>query len=111
MSTVLPRVSSYEDSMVDSFPEQADEDDYDDTTEEFYEPEQPSWKNNAKVEPYNSFSNAQDKNGRINGPSKLKEPTKFESRNRNPDDELNALLKVLIVCILYLTFFNKFIFI
>lgn len=92
MSTsVLPRVSSYEDNMVDSYPEQADEDDYD-TTEEFYEPEQPSWKNNTKVESY-SFLNAQDKNRRINGQTKLKEPPRSESRNWSPDDELNALLK------------------
>ncbi|PWA92150.1 ATP binding microtubule motor family protein [Artemisia annua] len=92
MSTsVLPRVSSYEDSMLDSYPEQADEDDYD-TTEEFYEPEQPSWKNNTKVESY-SFSNALDKNRRINGQTKSKEPPRSESRNWSPDDELNALLK------------------
>lgn len=91
-TTVLPRVSSYEDGMVDSYPEQADEDDYD-TTEEFYEAEQqPSWKNNTKVESYN-FSNAQDKNRRINGQAKSKEPPKSESRNSNPDDELSALLK------------------
>ncbi|KAL9995525.1 hypothetical protein Hdeb2414_s0796g00947941 [Helianthus debilis subsp. tardiflorus] len=93
-TTVLPRVSSYEDNMVDSYPEQADEDDYD-TTEEFYEPEQPSWKynnNNTKVEAYN-FSNAQEKNKIINGQTKSREPPKSESRNWNPDDELNALLQ------------------
>ncbi|KAI3803409.1 hypothetical protein L1987_31560 [Smallanthus sonchifolius] len=91
-TTVLPRVSSYEDNMVDSYPEQADEDDYD-TAEEFYEAEQPSWNNNnTKVEPY-SFSNAPDKNRRINGQTKSKEPPKSESRNWNPDDELNALLQ------------------
>ncbi|MFS7992323.1 putative plus-end-directed kinesin ATPase [Helianthus anomalus] len=93
-TTVLPRVSSYEDNMVDSYPEQADEDDYD-TTEEFYEPEQPSWKynnNNTKVEAYN-FSNAQEKNRIINGQTKSREPPKSESRNWNPDDELNALLQ------------------
>ncbi|XP_022006122.1 kinesin-like protein KIN-13B isoform X2 [Helianthus annuus] len=93
-TTVLPRVSSYEDNMVDSYPEQADEDDYD-TTEEFYEPEQPSWKynnNNYKVEAYN-FSNAQEKNRIINGQTKSREPPKSESRNWNPDDELNALLQ------------------
>lgn len=95
-TTVLPRVSSYDDGMVDSYPEQADEDDYD-TTEEFYEAEQqPSWKNNTKVESYN-FSNAQDKNRRINGQAKSKEPPKSESRNSNPDDELSALLKVRIL--------------
>ncbi|KAI3712031.1 hypothetical protein L1987_70580 [Smallanthus sonchifolius] len=91
-TTILPRVSSYEDNTVDSFPEQADEDDYD-TTEEFYEAEQPSWKNNnTKAEAYN-FSNAQDKNRRNNGQTKSKEPPKSESRNLNPDDELNALLQ------------------
>ncbi|KAK1414273.1 hypothetical protein QVD17_30017 [Tagetes erecta] len=91
-TTALPRVSSYEDNTFDSFPEQADEDDYD-TTEEFYEAEQPSWKNNnTKAEAYN-FSNAQDKNRRINSQTKSKEPPKSESRNWNPDDELNALLQ------------------
>ncbi|KAJ9537608.1 hypothetical protein OSB04_030341 [Centaurea solstitialis] len=89
---VTPAVSPYDDGMVDSFPEQADEDDYDDATEEFYEPEQPSWKNNAKVDAYGS-SNGQDKSRRTNGQTKLKEPTKHESRNWNPDDDLNALLK------------------
>ncbi|KAK1416838.1 hypothetical protein QVD17_25955 [Tagetes erecta] len=92
MSTVLPRVPSYEDNMVESYPEQAEEDDYD-SAEEFYEAEQPSWKNNnTKVEPY-SFSNAPDKNRRINGQTKSKDPPKSESRNWNPDDELNALLQ------------------
>nr|XP_043624402.1 kinesin-like protein KIN-13B isoform X3 [Erigeron canadensis] len=91
MSSVLPRVPSYDDGMIDSYPEQADEDDYD-TTEEFYEPEQPSWKYNTKVDAYN-FSNAQDKNRRINSQTKSKEPPKPESRNWSPDDELNALLK------------------
>ncbi|XP_076887932.1 kinesin-like protein KIN-13B isoform X2 [Bidens hawaiensis] len=94
-TTVLPHVPSYEDNMVDSYPEQADEDDYD-TTEEFYEPEpqQPSWKNNnTRTEAYN-FSNAHDKNRRINGQTKSREPPpKSESRNLNPDDELNALLQ------------------
>ncbi|KAI7729828.1 hypothetical protein M8C21_029431 [Ambrosia artemisiifolia] len=91
-TTILPRVSSYEDNMVDSSPEQADEDDYD-TTEEFYEAEQPSWKNNnTKVEAYN-FSNAQDKNRIINGQTKSREPPRSESRNWNPEDDLNALLQ------------------
>ncbi|XP_071691982.1 kinesin-like protein KIN-13B isoform X2 [Rutidosis leptorrhynchoides] len=93
-TTVLPRVSSYDDVMVESYTEQADEDDYD-TTEEFYEAEQqqPSWRNNTKVESYN-ISNAQDKNRRINGQTKSKEPPpKAESRNWNPDDELDSLLK------------------
>ncbi|KAM0017449.1 putative plus-end-directed kinesin ATPase [Helianthus debilis subsp. tardiflorus] len=88
-TTALPRVSSYEDNMVDSYLE---EDDYE-SAEEFYEAEQPSWKNNnSKVEPY-SFSNAPDKNKRTNGQTKSKEPPKAESRNWNPDDELNALLQ------------------
>ncbi|KAI3805847.1 hypothetical protein L1987_21734 [Smallanthus sonchifolius] len=61
---------------------QVDEDDYD-TTEEFNEAEQPSWKNNnTKPEAY-SFSNAQDKNRKINGQTKSKEPPKSESRNLN----------------------------
>ncbi|KAJ0523643.1 putative plus-end-directed kinesin ATPase [Helianthus annuus] len=91
-TTALPRVSSYEDNMVDSYLEQVEEDDYE-SAEEFYEAEQPSWKNNnSKVEPY-SFSNAPDKNRRTNGQTKSKEPPKAESRNWNPDDELNALLQ------------------
>ncbi|KAL4589183.1 hypothetical protein LXL04_002088 [Taraxacum kok-saghyz] len=95
--TSLPPVSStYED----------DEDDYD-TTEELYETEQQqqqqqSWKsnnnnnNNMRSEAY-SFSNVQDKNRKVNGQPKVKEqpppPPKSESRNWNPDDELNDLLK------------------
>ncbi|XP_024980128.1 kinesin-like protein KIN-13B isoform X1 [Cynara cardunculus var. scolymus] len=91
LSSVLPPVSPYDDGMVDSYPEQADEDDYD-TTEEFYETEQPSWKNNAKAEAYGSL-NGQDKSRRINVQTKLKEPPKPDSRNWNQDDDLNALLK------------------
>ncbi|KAI7745050.1 hypothetical protein M8C21_002251 [Ambrosia artemisiifolia] len=91
-TTVLPRVSSYEDNMVDSYPEQVDEDEYE-SAEEFYEAEQPSWKNtNSKVEPY-SYSNAPDKNRRTNGQTTSREPPKSETRNWNPDDELNALLQ------------------
>ncbi|XP_024969560.1 kinesin-like protein KIN-13B [Cynara cardunculus var. scolymus] len=89
-SAILP-VSPYEDGTIDSWPNQPDEDDYD-TTEEFSEPEPPSWKNSGKFETQ-SFSNGQDKIKRTNGQTKLKEPSKPASRNWNPDDDLNALLK------------------
>ncbi|KAI3525050.1 hypothetical protein L1887_03721 [Cichorium endivia] len=81
LTSLPPAVSSYEE----------DEDDYD-TTEELYESEQPVLRNNVKAEAY-SFVNVQDKNRRINGQTKSKEPPKSESRNWTPDDELNALLK------------------
>ncbi|KVI05988.1 Kinesin, motor domain-containing protein [Cynara cardunculus var. scolymus] len=56
-SAILP-VSPYEDGTIDSWPNQPDEDDYD-TTEEFSEPEPPSWKNSGKFETQ-SFSNVED---------------------------------------------------
>lgn len=90
LSSVLPPVSPYEDDTGDSWPEQTDKDEYE---EDFYEQEKPSWKKNGKVEVSN-FSNLEDKSRRVNGQVKWKEPSKSESRYSNPDDDLNALLRV-----------------
>lgn len=90
LSSSLPRVSTYEDDLADSWPEQADGEDYD-ASEEFYEPEKPLWKKNMKPEAA-SYA-PEDKMRRFNGQTKLKEPAKFDSKNSQPDDDLNALLK------------------
>ncbi|KAL8122971.1 hypothetical protein AgCh_011088 [Apium graveolens] len=90
LSSSLPRVPTYEDDIADSWPEQADGEDYD-ASEEFYEPEKPLWKKNIKPEA-SSYA-PEDKMRRFNGQTKLKEPAKFDSRTSQPDDDLNALLK------------------
>lgn len=80
-TSAFPTVSSnYEDA--DSWPEQADGEDYD-ASEEYYEQERPPRKKNGKVEA-NNYSNKQ---------TKWKEPSKFEAKQTHPDDELTALLK------------------
>lgn len=93
LSSALPRVSTFEDDIADSWPEQADGEDYD-ASEEFCEPEKPSWKKNVKVEAY-SFS--EDKVRRVNGQTKWKEPAKLDSKSLHSDNDLNTLLKVGIV--------------
>ncbi|KAL1814426.1 hypothetical protein DCAR_0518563 [Daucus carota subsp. sativus] len=90
LSSSLPRVSTYEDDIADSWPEQADGEDYD-ASEEFYEPEKPTWKKNMKPE-VSSYA-SEDKMRRFSGQTKLKEPAKFDTKNSHPDDDLNALLK------------------
>ena len=89
LSSSLPRVSTYEDDIADSWPEQADGEDYD-ASEEFYEPEKPTWKKNMKPE-VSSYA-SEDKMRRFSGQTKLKEPAKFDTKNSHPDDDLNALL-------------------
>lgn len=90
LSSALLPSSTYEDDTGDSWPEQTDKDDYE---EDFYEQEKPSWKKNAKVE-VSSFSSLEDKSRRSNGQMKWKEPPKSDTKYSNPDDDLNALLKV-----------------
>ncbi|KAM7475970.1 hypothetical protein LguiB_023213 [Lonicera macranthoides] len=91
LSSVLPTISTYEDDIADSWPEQADGEDYD-ASEEYYEQEKPSWKKNNKVEAYN-HSTSEDKMRRTNGQTKWKEPMKFDAKHMHSDDDLNALLK------------------
>lgn len=86
---------TYEDDRADSWPENTDQEEFDDS-EEFQEPEKPLWKKSGKVESYN-ISNSEDKMRRSNGQTNWKDPPKFESKNSHSDDDLNALLKVRMV--------------
>lgn len=90
LSSALPPSTMYEEDTSDSWHEQIEKDEYD---EDFYEQEKPTWKKNAKVDMY-SFSNPEDKVKKTNGQTKWKEPPKSETKYENPDDDLNALLKV-----------------
>lgn len=98
LSSSLPPSMYEDDTGGDSWPEQTDKDEYD---EEFYEQEKLSWKRTAKLETYN-FSNAEDKVKKTNGQTKWKEPPKPDTKYSNPDDDLNALLKVYIQQMLYI---------
>ncbi|XP_058192464.1 kinesin-like protein KIN-13B [Rhododendron vialii] len=91
-STTIPLSGmTYEDDIADSWPENTDQEEFDDS-EEFQEPEKPLWKNNGKVEAY-GISNSEDKMRRTNGQTKWKDPLKFETKNSHGDDDMNALLK------------------
>ncbi|KAH7857710.1 hypothetical protein Vadar_015637 [Vaccinium darrowii] len=91
-STTMPLSGmTYEDDRADSWPENTDQEEFDDS-EEFQEPEKPLWKKSGKVESYN-ISNSEDKMRRSNGQTNWKDPPKFESKNSHSDDDLNALLK------------------
>lgn len=100
LSSVLPAAPTYEDDITDTWPDQAEREDFDDS-EESYEQAKPSWKKNGKQEPYN-ISISEDKFRRPNGQTKWKNLPKVVSRNSNSDDDLNALLQVNTV-----TEFNK----
>lgn len=89
LSSSLPRVSTYENDIADSWPEQADGEVY--GASEFYEPEKPSSKKNMKPEA--SYA-TEDKIRRFSGQTKLKDPIKIDHKISHPDDDLNALLKV-----------------
>lgn len=90
LSSSLPRVSTYESDIADSWPEQADGKVYD-APEDFYEPEKPVWKKSMKPEA--SYA-TEDKMRRLSDQTKLKNPLKIDSKISHPDDHLNALLKV-----------------
>ncbi|XP_051119042.1 kinesin-like protein KIN-13B [Andrographis paniculata] len=89
LSAVPPQASAFEDDTGDSWPDQTDMDEFDD---DFYEQEKPSWKNNAKVDPY-AFLNQDDKAKRASVQAKWKEPPKPEMKYSNSDKDLDALLK------------------
>ncbi|KAL1810865.1 hypothetical protein ACET3Z_020930 [Daucus carota] len=89
LSSSLPRVSTYESDIADSWPEQADGKVYD-APEDFYEPEKPVWKKSMKPEA--SYA-TEDKMRRLSDQTKLKNPLKIDSKISHPDDHLNALLK------------------
>lgn len=92
-STTIPLSGmTYEDDIADSWPENTDQEEFDDS-EEFQEPDKPLWKKNGKVEAY-EISNSEDKMRRTNGQTKWKDPPKFETKNSHADDDMNALLKV-----------------
>ncbi|KAK3028328.1 hypothetical protein RJ639_037790 [Escallonia herrerae] len=91
LSSALPPVSTFEDDAADSWPEQADEEDYD-ASEDFYEQQKPPWKKNGKAEIY-GLPNTEDKVRRANGQIKWKESLKFDAKTSQSDDDLNALLK------------------
>ncbi|KAL6497033.1 Kinesin-like protein KIN-13B [Orobanche gracilis] len=90
LSLVPPPASAFEDNRGDFRPEQTDREEYD---YEFDETEKPSWKKNTKVDSSYNFSDVDDKMKRVNGQSKLMEPSKVEVKYSNSDDNLNALLK------------------
>ncbi|KAK1360164.1 Peroxidase [Heracleum sosnowskyi] len=88
LSSSLPRVSTYENDIADSWPEQADGEVY--GASEFYEPEKSSLKKNMKSE---AFYATEDKMRSFSGQTKLKDPIKIDYKISHPDDDLNALLK------------------
>ncbi|CAI9773612.1 unnamed protein product [Fraxinus pennsylvanica] len=85
LSSALPPTETFEDNTGGSWPEQTDNEYYD---EDSYEQEKPSRKN-SKVEAYN-FSNSEDKTRRTNGQTKWKEQPELDIKNS--EDNLNALL-------------------
>ncbi|KAG8388335.1 hypothetical protein BUALT_Bualt02G0115000 [Buddleja alternifolia] len=87
-SSSLPPESAVEDDTGDSWPEQTDNEEYD---EDFYEQEKPSWKN-SKVESY-KFPNLDDKTKSANAQAKWKEPPKSEMKYSNSNNDMNTLLK------------------
>lgn len=92
LSSLLPPAATFEDDTGDSWPEQTDREDYDD---DFYEQEKPTWKKNSRVELHSLPNpNLDDKMKRNSIQPKWKEPLKSEMKYSNPDDDLNALLKV-----------------
>ncbi|GFZ04156.1 ATP binding microtubule motor family protein [Actinidia rufa] len=91
LSSVLPPRPTYEDDIGDSWPEQSDGEEIDGSIE-FEEPEKSLSKKNGRIEAYN-ISNLEDKARKVNGQTKLKVPTKFDSKSTHSDDDLNALLK------------------
>ncbi|XP_057466217.1 kinesin-like protein KIN-13B [Actinidia eriantha] len=91
-STTMPLSGpTFEDDIADSWPENADREEFD-VSEEFQEPEKPLWKKNGKVEAY-TISSSEDKVRRSNGQTKWKDPPKFDTKISHSDDDLNALLK------------------
>lgn len=92
LSSVLPTASTYEDDITDTWPEQVEREDFDES-EESYEPAKPLWKKNGKQETY-SISLSDEKFRRSNGQTKWKDLPKVDSRNSHSDDDLNALLQV-----------------
>ncbi|KAA8541802.1 hypothetical protein F0562_022954 [Nyssa sinensis] len=90
LSSVLPPVSTFEDGITNSWPDQVDREEFD-VSEETYEQEKPSWNKNGKFEAYN-LSNSEDKMRRTNDQTKWKDVPKFDAKNKQSDD-LNALLK------------------
>ncbi|KAJ9692375.1 hypothetical protein PVL29_011434 [Vitis rotundifolia] len=90
LSSVLPVVTTYEDDMTDTWPDQNERDEFD-VSEESYEQEKPSWKN-GRLEPYH-LSHSEDKFRKANGQTKWKEQPKFDTKISHSDDDLNALLQ------------------
>ncbi|KAM7254625.1 hypothetical protein ACFE04_004005 [Oxalis oulophora] len=88
LSSTLPTSSVFDDEITDSWPEQNERDD----SEDSYEPEKPVWKNNGKLEPQNVYA-AEEKSRRPNGQTKFKDFPKSDLKKPNSDDDLNALLQ------------------
>lgn len=93
LSSVLPTSSTFEDD-TDAWPEQNGRDDFD-ASEDSYEPEKPVWKKNGKLEMFNQ-SITEDKVRKPNGQTKWKEPPKSSFKKSSSDENLNALLQVLL---------------
>lgn len=95
LSSVLPIGSTFEDDVTDAWAEQDEKDDFD-VSEDSYEQEKPIWKENGKPESYN-LSTSENKIQKPIGQTKWKDLPKLDPRNPNSDDDLNALLQVILV--------------
>ncbi|KAJ4843570.1 Kinesin-like protein KIN-13B [Turnera subulata] len=92
LSSGLPVTSTFEDDVTETWAEQDERDDFE-ASEDSYEQEKPTWKDNGRLETY-SLPTTEDKLRRPNGQAKWKElPPKSDFKNAHPDDDLNALLQ------------------
>ncbi|XP_043811657.1 kinesin-like protein KIN-13B isoform X3 [Manihot esculenta] len=90
LSSGLPATSIFEDEITDAWAEEDERDDFD-ASEDSYEQEKPTRKENVKVESYN-LSTSEDKIRKPNGQTKWKDLSKSDLKNSYSDD-LNALLQ------------------
>lgn len=91
---------AYEDRSADSWPEENDGDEFS-PPEDLYEQVKPSWKKNGKIESYGAID---DKSKIPNGQFKWKDLPKVEPKPVQPDDDLNALLKVRLLTTMRIAF-------
>ncbi|KAK8305650.1 hypothetical protein V6Z11_D03G076200 [Gossypium hirsutum] len=94
LSSVLPTALTSEDYINDTWPDQNERDDFA-ASEDSYEPEKLMWKKNGKPDQYN-FSISEDKLRKPNGETRWKEPLRSDFKHSKSDDDLNALLQVIL---------------
>ena len=94
LSSVLPTASTFEEDINDTWPDQNETDDFD-ASEDSYEQEKLLWKKNGKPDQY-SFSTSEDKLRKPNGQTRWKEPLRSDFSHSKSDDDLNALLQVIL---------------